>query len=1341
MRNFSSAAKTRPLPRLSTTLMKYKSTAVTFVLSLACAAALHAEPPAKLELNKGEHLSIIGNGLADRMQHDGTLEAFIAKAHPQDDISIRNLGFTADEVNSHMRSDGVPTTEQFLAMAHTDVIFAFWGFNESFRGSEGVDAYKAELDKYLKDMKAAKFNGKSGPRIVLFSPIAQEKMPGGNFPDPAANNANLQLYTSAMADVAKANDVQFVDLFAPSEQLYKSAKAPLTHNGIHLTVAGYELLAPVIYKSVFGADAPPTDAALAKIRDAVQVKNEMWLSRYRTVDQYNIFGGRSQLGYESGKAGPKFDNRYVMFPEMAVRDVMTDNREKRVWALAKGSDLPIDDSNAPPIPAIKSNKPGPNPDGSYTFLGAEEAIKHMKVPAGVKIELVASEEQFPELVSPVQMNWDTRGRLWIAAWKNYPERTPWSKDGDKLLVFDIGPDGKATKCSTFIDGLNCPTGFQFFKDGVVVMESPDLWFVRDTNGDGKADWKERILDGLDAADSHHETNSMAIEPGGAIYLSDGVFHRTQVETAWGPVRNQNGCLYRWEPLTGRFERYIAHGFANPHGKVFDYWGNDIITDATGNDNYFAPAFSGHIDYPGSHPGMNKFWNRPSRPCPGTAFLSSRAWPEEYQGNFLNCNVISVQGIFRAKVSPEGSGLKGETLENLITSDDPNFRPSGVSVAPDGSLYFMDWHKPLIGHLQHHLRDPNREKEHGRIYRLTYEGRTVKPLKIDGQPVEALLDLLKEPENDVRTRAKLELGKHDTDQVISAADKWAAALDKGDKAYEHHMTEALWLHQWHNVVNLDLLKNRLASPDSNARAAATRVLCYWRDRVPEAIALLKVQANDESPRVRLEAVRALSFFGGDQAKEALVAVYDIFAYPMDYYLDYTSKETINQLKSLVKVTVLPTNPKALASVIERMTNAELLKTPATEATLLARLKRPAIDINERLKALKALAVLNKTTPEESLAVVLQYLDGQGQPGSVAGQDLGKLFGSLNAANLAKARAALATVAEQATQSGVRQTAYGAIILADAKPAATWAGAKSDTAREAIAGSMAMITDADLREKFQPIFVATINDAGSSASVRAAAMLALPLMGKSNAASNFRLIADRLAKGDDRTIAARALMQFPRDTWDKAAAGPVAQSILGWAKTVPSAKRSEQEYVETAQAGMEMAGLMGADGIAVQKELRGLGVSVFVVKTVREQMRYDTTRIVVEAGKPFEVIMENMDFMPHNLVFVEPGTRLDVAKSVATMKPDQLDSKGRAYFPDVRRDKRVIDGTKLVEAGQKTTLKLNAPKKEGEYEYVCTFPEHAMMMYGTLVVTKDVDAYLAAHPAAAAQPPVDPAAHKH
>lgn len=859
---------------------------------------------AALELKPGDHLALIGNALADRMQHDGWLETLIVAKFPKDDLVFRNLAVAGDEVVVRHRSENFGSPDSWMTKTKADVIFAFFGFNEAFKGEAGLDQFKQDLDKFVKDTQARNYSGKGAPRLVLFSPIANEKLNDPNMPDPAANNANLQKYTIAMAEVAKANDVLFVDLFAMSQKLYvemaKHGQA-LTFNTLHLTEAGDRVLAPEIFQALFNAKPPMGN--LEKLRAAVNDKNAEWHARYRTVDGYNVYGGRSKLEFPvAGKDSPKITNFDVMQDEMSQRDVKTANRDRRVWAVAKGGDLKVDDSNLPPVKTLQSNKPDVAP-----FLSGEAAIKHMTVAKGCKVTLFASEEQFPELVSPVQMAFDTKGRLWVAAWPSYPERTPTSTVGDKLLVFeDTNGDGKADKVTTFLDDLNCPTGFQFYKDGVLVMQAPDLWFVRDTNGDGKADWKERVLMGMDSADSHHTANSMVLDPGGATYLSDGVFHRTQVETAIGPVRNTDGGIYRFEPRTGKFERYVAYNFMNPHGRVFDYWGTDIITDATGNENFFAPAFSGHIDYPARHATMQQFWKRPSRPCAGAGIITSRHFPEEFQGNFLNCNVIGFQGIFRVKVTGEGSGLKGETIEDLVKGDNdkiPNFRPSAVGVAPDGSIYFCDWAKELIGHMQHHIRDPNRDKSHGRIYRVTYEGRPLlKPAKVDGQSVAELLDLLKEPENDVRTRAKIELSKHDSAKVIAGVKKWTTKLDPKDKDYEHNMTEALWVHQWHNVVDEELLKRILRSPDHNARAAATRVLCCWRDRVKDPLALLEVQVKDEHPRVRLEAVRACSFFKIPKAAEVALAVLDKEADPNkpDYYIKYCLDETMKQLDKYMNV---------------------------------------------------------------------------------------------------------------------------------------------------------------------------------------------------------------------------------------------------------------------------------------------------------------------------------------------------------------------------------------------------------------------------------------------------------
>ncbi len=211
---------------------------------------------------------------------------------------------------------------------------------------------------------------------------------------------------------------------------------------------------------------------------------------------------------------------------------------------------------------------------------------------------------------------------------------------------------------------------------------------------------------------------------------------------------------------------MPYGFANPHGRVFDYWGNDIITDATGNANYFGPAFSGHLDS-GSHPGMKQFWNRPSRPTPGTAILSSRHFPDDWQGDFLNTNVISFQGIFRAKITEDGSGLQGrDTRARLVRRRRRGrTRISARAASPWRRMArSISWtgRRCSSAILQHHLRDPNRDHQHGRIYRITYPSRPLlTPKKIAGEPIENLLELLKEHEDNVRQRAKIELDTHDT----------------------------------------------------------------------------------------------------------------------------------------------------------------------------------------------------------------------------------------------------------------------------------------------------------------------------------------------------------------------------------------------------------------------------------------------------------------------------------------------------------------------------------------------------------------------------------------------------
>ncbi len=1007
-----------------------------------------------IEIKPGDHISIIGNTLADRMQHDGWLETYLHARFPDHKLVIRNLGFSGDELTLRLRSADFGTPDEWLTKTKADVVFAFFGYNESFAGKAGLAAFERDLGAFVKHTLAQKYNGMSGPRLVLFSPIAMEAPAGRDLPDPAATNERLKLYTAAMAEVARADGVAFVDLFTPSPALFEAARGPLTINGVHLNERGNRVIAATIIGAICPFPAAVDVAKLEKLRQAVLDKNFYWFNRYRTVDGYSIYGGRADLSFTDGQT-----NRVVAQREMEVLDVMTANRDQRTWAVAQGKDLVVDDSNTPPFIPVKTNKPGAGPHGEHLFLGGDEAIGQMTVGKNLKVNLFASEKEIPELAKPVQMSFDARGRLWVACWPTYPHWKPKEEMNDKLLILeDSDGDGRADKKTVFADGLHCPTGFEFASGGVLVAQAPDLMFLKDTNGDDRADVRERVLSGLDSADTHHTSNSFQLDPGGALYFQEGTFHQTQVETPYGPaVRCSNAGIFRYEPKSQKFEVYVSYGFANPHGHAFDRWGQDIVVDGTGSVPTHGTLFSGHVDYPNKHGGPPQVYQQRTRPTPGIEFLSSGHFPPEFQGNLLVPNVIGFQGILRYKIDDKGASLAGTELEPILSSRDPNFRPSDIEVGPDGAIYFLDWQNPIIGHMQHNLRDPSRDRIHGRVYRVTYEGRPLsRPARIAGASIEELLELLKSPEDRVRYRARTELGARDATAVIAALKTWVAGLDKASPDHEHHVTEALWAHQYQDVVNLELLDRVLASTDFHARAAATRVLCVWRDRVPNALETLKKLAADPYPLVRLEAVRAASFFPVAEAIEVPLISAD---HPTDEYLDYTRGETMRTLEPYWRAAVAAGKPLNITSeagtrfFLGRLSIDELLKMKRTRAIDLELLVRKGAREEVRREALADLAKRDQKSELTVLIETLKALDDRGGEGNDAvAFDLGRLLTGREATELAGARAQLEGLTTAGHKPVTRQLGYLALIAADGGVDRAWALASQS------AGSLRDLVDA-------------------------------------------------------------------------------------------------------------------------------------------------------------------------------------------------------------------------------------------------------------------------------------------
>ena len=994
--------------------MKNISLALLFLV-LAILPATAQDSP----FEDGDNVVYIGNTLADRMQHHGWLETYIHALHPEYNLTFRNLGFSGDEVKLRQRADNFGDADQWLTKCEADVVACFFGYNEALKGEAGLKKFAEEMAEMLDHMSEQKYSGESAPRIFVFSPIAHEDLKSPHLPDGTANNRNLAMYTAAMKKVCEIKNVPFVDLFALTQKLYKQADKPLTMNGIHLLDHGNRALARAVIDQMSGGVDLPSDSEIAKLRQAVLDKNLHWFSRYRVVDEYNVFGGRSKLNW-FGQS-----NADVMMREMEIFDVKTENRDKQIWAIANGQAYEVKDDNLPSEEQVKPNKVGPLDGGAWPYLGGVEAIDKMTVHEDMEINLFASEEKFPRLINPVQVAVDTDSRLWCSVWPSYPHWNPTKPRKDALVILpDEDGDGEADELKVFADELNSITGFEFWGGGVLVAAPPEIWFLKDTDGDDKADVKIRMLQGVSSADTHHSANAVVMSPDGWMNWSRGIFNVAAFETPTQTYRSGKSGVHRFNPRTFEVDFQYPIG-PNPHGDIIDRWGYQFANDGTSGTGGYVSIGKG------LRPGNKQWFKKEWRPVAATGILSSSHFPEKYQNNFMICNTIGFLGVLQYEVKYDGAQITAVRTDDIVRSADPNFRPSDIEVGGDGAVYISDWHNALIGHMQHNMRDPNRDAKHGRIYRIAAKGgKPLKPVKMKGKPIADVLQNFFSKENSVRYRTRLELSGRDTDKVVAALKKFTAGLNPGNDDANHDeaqaLLESLWVMEEHRVPNLDLVKKIFAAKEARVRSGAIRTLGHWAGKVEGWEETLLTAARDASALVRAEAAKAAVEFKGAAAAEVVFEVAtrgtdpelnDVLAYAkQNIDVDAVVADTIKSGK--------PLSAAANAYVLQNASVDDLMKLKPTKDIYQAILARKEAAPEQIGKAFDGLAKMSEVP---RMKLLMNLIDtAQKKDGNVTG--LGSILVKQSPEDLATVRKQIEKLAVESTSSDMKQIGYAAWVAA-------------------------------------------------------------------------------------------------------------------------------------------------------------------------------------------------------------------------------------------------------------------------------------------------------------------------
>jgi putative heme-binding domain-containing protein len=450
---------------------------------------------------------------------------------------------------------------------------------------------------------------------------------------------------------------------------------------------------------------------------------------------------------------------------------------------------------------------------------------------------------------------------------------------------------------------------------------------------------------------------------------------------------------------------------------------------------------------------------------------------------------------------------------------------------------------------------------------------------------------------------------------------------------------------------------------------------------------------------------------------VIAALVLTAAPLSRAADEPAKKTL----------FLPKSPAAAAYVLARLSNKELIEAPRSEFVYVALLQRAGLERKYRLEALDGLAKARNTDTLTELIRGLTELDKKGEGTAPVLRELATLLLQKTPADLAKKREDLEKLTSEGQLPLTRQAGYAALVTADGSIDKTWSAVESESTKFAdLLLSIPLLRDNALRAGLYPK-LRPLLDKSDVEDVRRAAITAIVAV-PGHDAETFNTLAGLAKAGTERASAVESLQKIPRKSWPQDQAEPLLASLMSYLKELPADQRTAPEAVSAFQFASDLATLLPADKARdAAKALRAVGVSVFTIRTLREQMLYDKSLLVVETGKPVEIILMNEDVMPHNLVIVAPGASEEIGKAAEKMQPEP-DAQGRIHVP---ASPKVLQATKMVDPGQQAKLSFTAPSEPGDYQYVCTFPGHWMRMLGTLAVVKDVEAYLASR-AATPQP---------
>ncbi|WP_257668385.1 PVC-type heme-binding CxxCH protein [Parapedobacter tibetensis] len=901
-------------------------------------------------------------------------------------------------------------------------------------------------------------------------------------------------------------------------------------------------------------------------------------------------------------------------------------------------------------------------------LSPEESMKLMQVPVDFEIKLFAAE---PDIVNPMAMSWDERGRLWIIEAVDYPNNFVEIKgeNNDRIKICeDTNGDGVADKFTVFAEGLNIASSLTFINDGVLVAMAPHFIFLKDTDGDDVADVKETVMTGWNKNDTHAGPSNLQYGFDNKIW---GVTGYAGFNGDINGKRHTFGQgLYHFNPDGTDFE-FLATTSNNTWGLGMTEDNNVFISTANNTHSAFysmpeklfqrkvkeghrrqqvnaIQKIDGHYDVHALTPNLRQvdvvggFTS-----AAGHQLYTARDYPESYWNKVAFVTEPTVRLVHNALIKPDGAGFKEEDGWNLVTSSDEWYGPIHAEVGPDGAVWVLDWYNFIIQHNvfvpaqapsekvlpftdQPHgpgnaFESDLRDKKHGRVYRIVHKkGKHKEQHQLSKDNSAGLLKALKSDNKFWRMHAQRLLVERQKEDVVN--DLVNIALDKKvDKiGLNAPAIHALWTLQGLHVIEtnkkvFDAAVTCLKHPSAGVRKAAIQVLPINSQSL-EAILASEVLKDDQL-NTRLAAfVRMAEYPASGTLAGALLAATNDAVNESDRWLSQALFGAITQHEGAFHQVTAQGSRNAFAD--------RILEALADERYVLGRRTRLQFSPD----------VSNK---EIHIETEVSRRDNQRYNGLIVGQ-------------------------------GDQNDGY-ALYLKD---------------------------DRLFFEVYQ-------HGQGTTVSSKGRVPNSFTVKAQITADATAKLLVNNVSQGEAKimhlfTAPLKLYLRSGQDFDDK-----YAFTDYGGSSEFTGNVNNITVRLSKAHGGHQQRVTSEAD------ETESTTPSERIeLKAVKDIMQYDKKLITVQAGKRITLIFENPDGMQHNLLIIQPGTLEIVGKAADDMLRSS-EAFDKQYIPDIPE---VLHHTPLVDPGESFTLEFTAPKEAGDYPYVCTFPGHWRGMNGIMSVVK-------------------------